>query len=360
MKLNTKSFTGNQTPAQRLVRAQVKAEALTEALPWIKTFSGSTIVIKYGGSAMISHELQQSFADDIAFLRFAGIRPIVVHGGGPQIDAMLKKLGIESEFRGGQRVTSPEAAQVARMVLSGQVNRDIVARINQNGSAAVGLSGEDADLMLAEPWTAVENGQTVDLGRVGRIVEVNTDVLDELLDSGRVPVVCSIAAEKGGNPDQPLNINADLAAAAIASHMGATKLIMLTDESGVYADWPDRDSLITEIAADDLRELLPSLDSGMIPKMTAALEAVENGVPQAHIIDGRTAHSLLLEVFTDQGIGTMVLSEETAAARNEAAGDADPGHADPVQAAQGGAAQPAPAPGDGERGVKVQEESAND
>ncbi|MYM19455.1 acetylglutamate kinase [Brevibacterium sp. 5221] len=306
MRYNTTAEPHEPSPAERLARAQAKAEVLTEALPWIKAFAGATIVIKYGGNAMVSHELQQSFADDIAFLRFAGIRPIVVHGGGPQINAMLERLGIESEFRAGQRVTSPEAAQVARMVLSGQVNRDIVARINQNGSNAVGLSGEDADLMLGEPLTVEDGGQLVDLGRVGRIVEVNTSVLDELLDAGRVPVVCSIAAERRGAPDQPLNVNADLAAAAIARHMCADKLIVLTDVPGVYANWPDRDSLISRISPDELRALLPSLDSGMIPKMTAALEAVDHGVTQAHIIDGRTAHSVLLEVFTDQGIGTMV------------------------------------------------------
>lgn len=306
MRYNTTTASHHDTPAERVARAQAKAEVLTEALPWIKRLTGTTIVIKYGGNAMISHELQQSFADDIAFLRFAGIRPIVVHGGGPQINAMFERLGIESEFKAGLRVTTPEAAQVARMVLSGQVNRDIVARINRNGSNAVGLSGEDADLLLAVPMTVEAGGETVELGRVGDIVQVNTDVLNELLDNGRVPVVCSIAAEVKGDPTQPLNINADLAAAAIAKHMGAQKLIILTDVPGVYSDWPDRDSLISQITPDELRELIPRLDSGMIPKMTAALDAVDNGVKQAHIVDGRTAHSILLEVFTDQGIGTMV------------------------------------------------------
>lgn len=289
------------SPAQRVARAQIKASTLTEALPWIKKFAGATIVIKYGGNAMISHELQQSFADDVAFLRFAGIRPIVVHGGGPQIGAMLDRLGIPSEFVDGQRVTSPEAAVVTRMVLAGQVNRDIVSRINQNGDAAVGLSGEDADLLLASPVERAE------LGRVGNIEAVNTQFLNELLDQGRVPVVCSIAAELGGEPGMPLNINADLAAAAIAKYMKADKFIMLTDVPGLYANWPDTDSLISEITAQELRELLPSLDSGMIPKMTAALEAVDAGVNQVHVVDGRTAHSVLLEVFTDEGIGTMVL-----------------------------------------------------
>ncbi|MCK1801917.1 acetylglutamate kinase [Brevibacterium sp. R8603A2] len=294
------------TPAERLVRAQAKAETLTEALPWIKTFAGATIVIKYGGNAMVSHELQQAFADDIAFLRFAGLRPIVVHGGGPQISRMLERLQIPSEFRGGQRVTSPEAAEVIRMVLAGQVNREIVSRINMNGDAAIGLSGEDADLLLAVPTTTVVDGETVDLGRVGEIRRVNTQVLEELLDAGRVPVICSIAAELGGAADTPLNINADLAAAAIAREMQADKLIMLTDVPGLYRDWPDKDSLISQITPEELRALLPRLDSGMIPKMTAALDAVDSGVRQAHIVDGRMAHSILLEIFTTQGIGTMV------------------------------------------------------
>ena len=303
------------TPAQRLALAQAKADVLTEALPWIKTFAGATVVIKYGGNAMVSPELQQAFADDIAFLRFAGIRPIVVHGGGPQISTMLDRLGISSEFRAGQRVTSEEAAHVARMVLAGDVNRDIVARINQNGSAAVGLSGEDGDLLLARPATVVVGDERVDLGRVGTVASVSTDLIHELLDAGRVPVICSIAAEAGGEPGRPLNVNADLAAAAIARHMRADKLMMLTDVAGLYRNWPDTDSLISQISSDELRELLPRLDSGMIPKMTAALEAVEAGVGHAHIVDGRVAHSILLEVFTTEGIGTMVSADPEALER---------------------------------------------
>ncbi|WP_309130836.1 acetylglutamate kinase [Brevibacterium sp.] len=299
-----------KSTAARLAAAQVKAEALTEALPWIKTFAGATIVIKYGGNAMVSPELQQSFADDIAFLRFAGIRPVVVHGGGPQISSMLKRLGIESQFKAGQRVTSEEAAEVIRMVLSGQVNREIVSRINMNGNAAIGLSGEDADLLLAHKTHAEVDGEIIDLGRVGEIAQVNTTVLHELLDAGRVPVICSIAAEIAGEAGKPLNVNADLAASAVATALKAEKLIMLTDVPGLYANWPDTSSLISRISPSTLRELLPSLDSGMIPKMTAALEAIEQGVQQAHIIDGRMAHSLLLEIFTSEGIGTMV--EESA------------------------------------------------
>ena len=298
--------TDNLTSAQRLAQAQTKAAILTEALPWIKTFAGATIVIKYGGNAMVTPELQQSFADDIAFLRFAGIRPIVVHGGGPQINTMLDRLGIESEFKYGQRVTSEEAVDVIRMVLSGQVNREIVSRINMNGDAAVGLSGEDGDLLLAKKLILSHDGEDVDLGRVGEITKVNTTLLDEMLDAGRVPVICSIAVEAGGPAGVPLNINADLAAAAIAREMQADKFIMLTDVPGLYRDWPDKSSLISKISPPELRELLPTLDSGMIPKMTAALDAVAAGVGQVHVIDGRTAHSLLLEIFTDEGIGTMI------------------------------------------------------
>ncbi|GAA0037449.1 acetylglutamate kinase [Brevibacterium metallidurans] len=326
--MSTQPDFSTKSTAARLAAAQVKAEALTEALPWIKTFAGATIVIKYGGNAMISPELQQSFADDIAFLRFAGIRPVVVHGGGPQISAMLGRLGIESEFRAGQRVTSEEAAEVIRMVLAGQVNRDIVSRINMNGNAAIGLSGEDADLLLAHKSVAEVDGQTVDLGRVGEIAEVNTTVLTELLDAGRVPVICSIAAEIGGQAGKPLNINADLAASAVAKALKAQKLIMLTDVPGLYANWPDTSSLISRIGPDRLRALLPRLDAGMIPKMTAALEAIENGVQQAHIIDGRMAHSLLLEVFTSEGIGTMV---EDTVVEPAPLGDGHRGHTDETE-----------------------------
>src|SRR5699024_8094019 len=192
--------------------------------------SGATIVIKYGGNAMVSPELQQSFADDIAFLRFAGIRPVVVHGGGPQISAMLERLGIESEFKAGQRVTTEEAAEVIRMVLSGQVNRDLVSRINRHGIGASGLSGEDSDLLRAHKTGAEVNGDVIDLGRVGEVAKVNTTVITELLADGRVPVICSIASELGGQAGKPLNINADLAASAVAKALKADKLIMLTED----------------------------------------------------------------------------------------------------------------------------------
>ncbi|GAB3059187.1 acetylglutamate kinase [Sediminivirga luteola] len=291
----------------RLAAAQAKAEVLIETLPWIKRFAGAVIVVKYGGNAMVNEDLQQAFADDIAFLRFAGLRPIVVHGGGPQITAMLDRLGIASEFRAGRRVTSEEAAEVIRMVLAGQVNRDVVARINQNGEAAVGLSGEDGDLLLAEVARVEVDGEPVDLGRVGEIVSVNTRFLHQLLDAGRVPVICSIAAERGGEPGKPLNVNADTAAAAVAAAMRADKLAVLTDVEGLYRDWPDRDSLISEIDTEELRQMLPGLSAGMLPKMAAALHAVDSGVRQAHIVDGRFAHSLLLEIFTTAGFGTMVV-----------------------------------------------------
>ena len=309
-------MTPDNAAYSRLLRAQAKAEVLTEALPWIKTFTGATVVIKYGGNAMTTPELQQSFADDIAFLRFAGLRPIVVHGGGPQITQMLDRLDIPHEFIGGQRYTTEEAAQVIRMVLAGSVNRDIVARINMNGNAAVGLSGEDADLLLAQPATTVVDGTEHSLGRVGDITSVNTDILHELLSAGRVPVICSIAAEDGGVAGQPLNINADYAAASIAAAMGAHKLLILTDVAGLYANWPDTTSLISQIDPAELRAMLPRLSSGMVPKMSAALYASEHGVEQVHIVDGRMAHSVLLEIFTTEGIGTLV--QEASAAYSPA------------------------------------------
>ena len=240
------------------------------------------------------------------FLRLAGLRPVVVHGGGPQISAMLDRVGIASEFRGGLRVTSPEAMDVVRMVLTGQVQRDIVTLINAHGPYAVGLSGEDAHLFRAERRGTVVDGVEVDLGLVGDVVEVRPDFVTALLDDGRIPVVSTIAPDAAGTPH---NVNADTAAAALAIALGAEKLVVLTDVAGLYADWPASSEVIAEISADDLRAMLPTLESGMIPKMEACLRAVDGGVPRAHVIDGRVPHGLLVEVFTDSGVGTMVLPE---------------------------------------------------
>lgn len=286
--------------------AAVKAATLIESLPWLKRFRDQIIVIKFGGNAMVSEELQRAFAEDIVYLRYAGIRPVVVHGGGPQISAMLDRLGIQSEFRGGYRVTTPEAMDVVRMVLTGQINRDLVGHINQHGPLAAGLSGEDAGLFKGRRRGAVIDGEQVDLGLVGDVVGVDPEAVHAQLAAGRIPVVSSIAPDMDV-PGQSLNVNADAAAAALAIALGAAKLVILTDVAGLYSDWPNRHSLVTEIDTVSLRGLLPSLESGMIPKMTACLDAVEGGVAKAAIIDGRLAHSILLEVFTTEGIGTEVV-----------------------------------------------------
>ncbi len=284
-----------------------KAAVLIETLPWLERFRGTTVVIKYGGHAMADEDLRRAFADDIVFLLYAGLKPVIVHGGGPQINAHLDRLGIESTFTAGLRVTTPEAMEVVRMVLVGQVNRDVVGLINRHGPLAVGLSGEDAHLFTAERKHALVEGEKVDIGQVGDIVKVDPGAVRALVDDGRVPVVSSVAR---GDDGTVYNVNADTAAAALAVALDAQKLIMLTDVEGLYANWsPDgeRGEVIDRITADELAELLPGLSAGMIPKMEACLTAVRGGVPQAHVLDGRMPHSLLVEVFTDEGVGTMVL-----------------------------------------------------
>ncbi|MER7271595.1 acetylglutamate kinase [Micromonospora carbonacea] len=292
------------TAADDLARAQARAETLIEALPWLARLSGATLVVKYGGNAMIDPELQRAFAADMVFLRYVGIKPVVVHGGGPQISAMLGRLGIDSEFRGGLRVTTPEAMDVVRMVLVGQVGRELVGLINAHGPFAVGLSGEDAGLFTAVRRPAYVDGEPVDVGQVGDVESVNTSAVTDLIAAGRIPVISTVAPDADGVLH---NLNADTAAAALAIALGARKLVVLTDVPGLYANWPDTDSLVSEITADELAELLPSLQSGMVPKMEACLRAVRGGVPAAHVVDGRVAHSTLLEVFTSEGFGTMVI-----------------------------------------------------
>ena len=287
-----------------LTRAQVKAETLIEALPWFERFHGSTVVIKYGGNAMIDPELQRAFAADMVFLRYAGIRPVVVHGGGPQISSMLGRLGIASEFQGGLRVTTPEAMDVVRMVLVGQVGRELVGLINKHGPFAVGLSGEDARLFTAVRRHAVVDGEPVDIGQVGDVAQVDTSAVDDLIAAGRIPVVATVAPDADGVVH---NVNADTAASALAVALGARKLVVLTDVPGLYTHWPDTSSLTSQIDTDALEKLLPGLQSGMAPKMEACLRAVQGGVPAAHVVDGRVAHSILLEVFTSEGFGTMVV-----------------------------------------------------
>lgn len=296
--------------------ARSKAETLIEALPWIQRFAGTTMVIKYGGNAMVNEDLRRAFAEDVVFLHHVGIHPVVVHGGGPQINAMLSRLGIESEFKGGLRVTTPEAMDVVRMVLTGQVGRELVGLINSHGPYAVGMSGEDGGLLRAVRTGTVVDGEEVDLGLVGEVVGVNPEGILDILAAGRIPVISTVAPEITDDgtgfqtTGQVLNVNADTAAAALAEALDASKLVILTDVEGLYANWPDRSSLISSLTASELRKLLPSLESGMIPKMGACLKAVDGGVGQAHIVDGRLPHSMLLETFTTAGIGTQVVSDE--------------------------------------------------
>jgi acetylglutamate kinase len=289
------------------MNAQQKAAVLIEALPWLQRFHGSTVVIKYGGNAMLDADLKRAFAQDMVFLRLAGIHPVVVHGGGPQITAMLDRLGIDGEFRGGLRVTTPEAMDVVRMVLVGQVSRELVGLINASGPYAVGISGEDAHLFTAARRTATVDGQEVDIGLVGDVASVNPDAVLDIVRAGRIPVVSTVAPDANGVVH---NINADTAAAALAVALRADKLVMLTDVEGLYANWPDPESLLTEVTAGQLEQVLPGLQAGMVPKMEACLRAVRGGVGRAHVIDGRLAHSVLLEVFTEEGVGTMVRAGE--------------------------------------------------
>ena len=283
--------------------ALAKAQTLAEALPWLRRFNGATVVIKYGGNAMVDEDLKRAFAEDILFLRLAGLRPVVVHGGGPQISSMLTRLGIQSEFAGGYRVTTPEVMEVVRMVLTGQVQRELVSLLNENDSFAVGASGEDSHMLIAERRDVLVDGVPTDIGLVGDVVEVRPELLLEILNDGWIPVVSTVAHDRNG---QLLNVNADSAAAAIAVGLRAEKLVVLTDVEGLYRDWPDRSSIVRRIAVEQLRALLPTLESGMVPKMEACVRAIDGGVPRAHVIDGRIPHGMLLEMFTDEGIGTMV------------------------------------------------------
>ena len=285
--------------------ASEKAATLIESLPWLRRFRDQIIVIKYGGNAMVSEELQDAFAADIAYLRYVGVKPVVVHGGGPQISSMLDRLDIPSEFKGGYRVTSTEAISVVRMVLTGQINPQLVGKINAHGPLASGLSGEDAGLFGGRRRGVTVNGVEHDLGRVGDVVTVDPQPVLDQVAAGRIPVVSSIAPDLD-HPGHSLNVNADAAAGALAVALKAAKLVVLTDVPGLYADWPNRDSLVSHLTSTELRAMLPSLESGMIPKMQACLDAVEGGVDTAAIIDGRVPHSVLVEVFTCKGIGTVV------------------------------------------------------
>ena len=302
------------------LNAAVKAQILAEALPYIRRFHDRTIVVKYGGNAMTDESLKVAFAEDIAFLRFAGFKPVVVHGGGPQISTMLDKLGIESEFKGGLRVTTPEAMDVVRMVLVGQVQRELVGLINEHGPLAVGLSGEDAGLFTAKQTNTVVDGEEVDLGLVGEVVDVRPEAVLDIIEAGRIPVVSSVAPDLDGTVH---NVNADSAAAALAVALEAEKLLVLTDVEGLFLDWPSSEDVIGEISPDSLAEILPDLESGMVPKMKACMDAVQGGVSRATVVDGREPHAVLLELFTKEGVGTQVLpGVETRLRKPYATGDA--------------------------------------
>jgi len=288
-------------PDQNL--AQIKAETLIESLDWLREFHGRIVVVKFGGNAMVDEGLQLAFAQDMAYLRFVGIRPVVVHGGGPQITARLKELGIESEFRHGFRYTDEATIGVVRDVLRNQVSAKLAELIEVSGASTVVLSGEDDNLFRAERVKAQTSEGEVDLGLVGEVKTVNPRAVLAALEQGKVPVISTVAPTVMG---ELLNVNADLAAASLAVALGAEKLLVLTDVAGLYSDWPNQESLVSEISATELRNLIPALESGMIPKMQACLAAIEGGVPKAHIIDGRQPHSILLEIFTQAGVGTQV------------------------------------------------------
>ncbi len=299
---------------------RVRADVLAAALPWLKQYHHKIVVVKYGGNAMTDDVLKRAFAEDIAFLRFAGFKPVIVHGGGPQISRMLDKLGIESEFRGGLRVTTPEAMDVVRMVLVGQVQRELVGLINEHGPLAVGLSGEDAGLFTARQTNTVVDGEEVDLGLVGEVVDVRPEAVLDIIEAGRIPVVSSVAPDVHGTVH---NVNADSAAAALAVALEAEKLLVLTDVEGLFLDWPNSEDVIGEISPEALAEILPTLASGMIPKMKACLEAVNSGVSRATVVDGREPHAVLLELFTKEGVGTQVLPDVETKTRKARAAQED-------------------------------------
>jgi acetylglutamate kinase len=284
-------------------QAAAKAHVLIEALPWLKRFRDEIIVVKFGGNAMVDDELKMAFAEDMVYLRLAGVKPVVVHGGGPQITAELKHRGIVSEFKGGYRVTTPESMPIVREVLVEHVGGELVHLINEHGDFARATPGDEQDLFTGTRRGTVIDGEQVDLGLVGDVTAVDAASVLDVLSDGLIPVVSTVALSADGL----LNVNADSAAASLAIALRAAKLVILTDVAGLYSDWPNRESLVSIITIAELADLLPSLESGMIPKMSACLDAVAGGVAKAAIIDGREEHSILLEVFTQSGIGTEVV-----------------------------------------------------
>ena len=278
-----------------------KAATLTEALPYIKRTYGKTIVIKYGGAAMTDSVLREHVASDIVLMKLVGINPVIVHGGGPEITSYMNRLGLPVEFFDGLRVTTDEAMEVVKMVLVGKVNPELVAAINAHGPWAVGVSGDDGNLVRAKQ-------RDVRLGRVGEVTAIDTTVIDNLIDDGFIPVVATVAA---GDDGGSFNVNADLVAAKLAEALDADKVIFLTDVDGLYADFSDKESLISALTPEEAEEMIVSdtLEGGMVPKVAACVHALRSGVRRAHILNGTVPHALLLEVYTDEGIGTMIAAE---------------------------------------------------
>jgi acetylglutamate kinase len=284
---------------------QKMVEILLEALPYIKQFSGKTVVIKYGGAAMKSEELKEGFATDVALLKYVGMNPIIVHGGGPDLSSYMQRLSMEVKFVQGLRVTDEATMELAKMVLVGKVNKEVVALINQHGVPAVGLGGDDGRLIMSEKKQILDDsGAAVDIGQVGRIVDINTEVLTAL-GGDFIPVVASVGAGEDGTS---FNINADEVAAFLAVALEAEKAIFLTDVEGIYADFEDPDSLISQCSLKEIDSMLEggAVSAGMIPKLTAISEALNGGVQSAHVIDGRVPHAILLEIFSREGVGTKI------------------------------------------------------
>jgi len=293
-----------------MLNALEKANILIEALPYIKKFAGKTVVIKYGGNAMINDELKQAVMQDVILMKFVGINPVIVHGGGPEITGMLKRVGKQSEFVGGLRITDEETMEIVEMVLVGKINKEIVALINRFGGKAVGLCGKDANLIQAEKKlgkTYNDKGEEEfhDIGFVGDVVDINPEIITNLMNEGYIPVVAPVGA---GEMGEGYNINADTVAGRIAAALKAEKFFLLTDVEGVFADYEDKDSLISVLQVEPANGMIRQgkIDGGMIPKVECCIEALQGGVETTHIIDGRLKHSILLEIFTDKGIGTMV------------------------------------------------------
>ena len=282
-----------------------KAKILVNALPYIKKYYGQTIVIKYGGSAMVDKTARKQFIKDVVLMKYIGINPVIVHGGGPEINEMLQKIGKESKFIDGNRVTDEETVEIVEMVLSGKVNKGIVADINKYGGKAVGLSGKDGNMVFVEKKFAEVDGEKIDIGFVGEIKEINTEVIKLLEPNDVIPVISSIGVDKNG---QTYNINADYVAGTIAGKLQADRLVFLTDVAGILLDYNNKQTLIDEIDVENVNDLIKReiISGGMLPKVTACLDAIENGVENVVILNGKLEHSLLLELFTEEGAGTLI------------------------------------------------------